>query len=184
MAKSGQVPGLVRKDEIGGFARGIEAWRGSILETRAMADRTASARPNRPVAGWRSAAARAPTWWAAATTAHPASAGKRARGSPPATRTGQNFNAVVWTLSEIEMIRRTAQSIDSGATEFNSIAQDMSNRTETQAATLEQTAAALDELTASVQSTAENAAHADSAMAENGRQDKRAAWSCAMPSPR
>src|SRR5690606_27104050 len=49
-------------------------------------------------------------------------------------------------------------------------AQDMSNRTETQAATLEETAAALDEMTASVQSTAANAADADKAMGESGRQ--------------
>ncbi len=61
----------------------------------------------------------------------------------------------------IEMIRRTAQSIDSGATEFNTIAQDMSNRTETQAATLEQTAAALQMINERVTETAANARKAE-----------------------
>jgi methyl-accepting chemotaxis protein len=68
------------------------------------------------------------------------------------------------------MVRQISHSIDAGAAEFNTIAQDMSNRTETQAATLEETAAALDEMTASVQSTAQNAAEADRSMTENGRQ--------------
>ncbi len=82
----------------------------------------------------------------------------------------RNFNAVVDTFAEtMMMIRQIAASIDSGATEFNSIARDNVEPTETQAATLEETAAALDELTASVHSTAENAGKADSDMAESGR---------------
>ncbi|MBP9184579.1 MAG: Cache 3/Cache 2 fusion domain-containing protein [Fuscovulum sp.] len=164
-----EVPGLVRKDEIGGFARGIEAWRGSILETRAMAEQDRQREAEQAVVVEELTAALSRL---AALDLTVSIGGKPGGGFPARYQDlRENFNAVVRTLSDtIEMIRRTAQSIDSGATEFNSIAQDMSNRTETQAATLEQTAAALDELTASVQSTAENAAHADSAMAENGRQ--------------
>ena len=163
-----EVPCLARKDEIGGFARGIEAWRGSILETQAMAEQDRQREAEQAVVVEELTAALSRL----AALDLTVSIGGTAGGFPGRYQDlRDNFNAVVRTLSDtIEMIRRTAQSIDSGATEFNSIAQDMSNRTETQAATLEQTAAALDELTASVQSTAENAAHADSAMAENGRQ--------------
>ena len=165
----GEVPASGRKDEIGGFARGIDAWRASILETQALAeqDRLREAEQNRVMGELTASLARLAALDLTASI-----------DSPPANPfperyqdLRQNFNDVVKTLADtIEMIRQTAQSIDSGATGFNSIAQDMSNRTETQAATLEETAAALDEMTASVQSTAENAANADRAMAENGRQ--------------
>ncbi|MFZ1339284.1 MAG: methyl-accepting chemotaxis protein, partial [Paracoccaceae bacterium] len=157
------------KDEIGGFARGINAWRTSILETQALAeqDKLREAEQARVVGDLTTSLSRLAALDLTVSIDSPAS-------NPFPERyqeLRQNFNGVVTTLaSTIEMIRSTARSIDSGATEFNSIAQDMSNRTETQAATLEETAAALDELTASVQSTAGNAADADRAMTENGRQ--------------
>ena len=165
----GDLPGAERSDEIGGFARGIDAWRNSVMEAQALVeqDRQREAEQERVVAELTSGLERLAALDLTAMI-----------DSPPANpfparyqELRQNFNTVVKTLADtIEMIRRTAQSIDSGATEFNSIAQDMSNRTETQAATLEETAAALDEMTASVQSTATNAADADRAMTESGRQ--------------
>ncbi len=163
------VEGIDRKDEIGGFARGINAWRTSILETKALAeqDRLREAELARVVGDLTEGLSRLAAL--DLTTSIPSPAGNP---FPERYRhLRQNFNGVVRSLAEtLEMIRQTARSIDTGASEFNTIAQDMSNRTETQAATLEETAAALDELTASVQSTAANAANADSAMAENGRQ--------------
>ncbi len=165
----GEMPALDRKDELGAFARGIDAWRTSILEARALAeqDRLREAEQTRVVSDLTEGLARLAAL--DLTTSIPSPPGNPFPERYQALR--QNFNIVVRSLAEtLEMIRRTAQSIDTGASEFNAIAQDMSNRTETQAATLEETAAALDELTASVQSTAENAANADSAMAENGRQ--------------
>ncbi len=165
----GDIPAIDRKDEIGGFARGINAWRTSILETQALAeqDKLREAEQARVVGDLTTSLSRLAALDLTVSIDSPAS-------NPFPERyqeLRQNFNGVVTTLaSTIEMIRSTARSIDSGATEFNSIAQDMSNRTETQAATLEETAAALDELTASVQSTAGNAADADRAMTENGRQ--------------
>ncbi len=163
------IPATGREDEIGGFARGIDAWRNSVIEAQALAeqDRLREEEQTRVVGEMTQALARLAALDLTAAIDSPP-------GNPFPERyqdLRQNFNGVVKTLADtIEMIRRTAQSIDSGATEFNTIAQDMSNRTETQAATLEETAAALDEMTASVQSTAANAADADKAMGESGRQ--------------
>ena len=165
----GDVPCIERGDELGGFARGINAWRTSILEAQAMAeqDRLREAEQDRVVGDLTQGLARLAKLDLTAQIPSPP-------GNPFPERyqaLRQDFNDVVRSLAEtLGLIRQTALSIDTGASEFNAIAQDMSNRTETQAATLEETAAALDELTASVQSTAENAANADSAMAENGRQ--------------
>ncbi len=164
----GDIPAITRTDEIGGFARAIEAWRGSILESRALAeqDRQREADQTRVVADLTKGMARLAAL--DLTSAIPSPADNPFPAEYEELR--RNFNAVVDTFAEtMLMIRQIAASIDSGATEFNGIARDMSNRTETQAATLEETAAALDELTASVHSTAENAGKADSDMAESGR---------------
>lgn len=69
-----------------------------------------------------------------------------------------DFNQTLRTLSEtIAEVMESADSIGGGATEINQASDDLSRRTESQAATLEQTAAALDEMTASVKSAAEGA---------------------------
>lgn len=164
-----EVPALTREDEIGTFARGFEAWRESVGDAEILAAeaRMHELEQSRVVRDLQDALARLSSLDLTASIDSPINDPfpahyEELRG---------NFNAVVDMLAEtMLMIRQIARSIDSGAAEFNSIAQDMSNRTETQAATLEQTAAALDELTASVQSTAENAANADREMSENGRQ--------------
>jgi methyl-accepting chemotaxis protein len=69
-----------------------------------------------------------------------------------------DFNRTLTTLSStiVEVIT-SSNSIRSGATEIGRAADDLSQRTESQAATLEQTAAALEEMTASVKSAAEGA---------------------------
>lgn len=164
-----EVPALNRQDEIGTFARGFEDWRRSVVETEAMSEESTrrEAEQSRVVRDLSDSLARLSGLDLTAAISNPAE-------DPFPVRyeeLRQNFNGVVDMLAEtMVMIRQIAGSIDSGAAEFNTISQDMSNRTETQAATLEETAAALDELTASVQSTAENAANADTQMAENGRQ--------------
>ncbi|AWD22385.1 methyl-accepting chemotaxis protein [Fuscovulum blasticum] len=164
-----EVPALNRRDEIGTFARGFEAWREATAEAAALSRlaREAEAEQARVVGDLSLGLSRLAGLDLTASIASPPEAPFPARYE----EVRRNFNAVVDTLSEtLLMVQQIARSIDAGATEFNGIAQDMSNRTETQAATLEETAAALDELTASVQSTAQNAAEVDSAMAENGRQ--------------
>ena len=70
----------------------------------------------------------------------------------------QDFNAAVSNLRHVVLqVVDTSSSIRAGAGEISQASDDLSSRTEAQAATLEQTAAALDELTASVKSAADGA---------------------------
>lgn len=74
----------------------------------------------------------------------------------------KSFNQLADRLSEsIIAIRDAADEVNSDAREMAGSSADLSSRTEAQAATLQQSAAALEELSQSVQSTAENAADAE-----------------------
>ena len=78
-----------------------------------------------------------------------------------------DFNAAVESLRlAVGAVAQNAVSIRSETSEITTAADDLSRRTERQAATLEQTAAALDELTASVRSAAEGADEASTMSAE------------------
>ncbi|MFN0115745.1 MAG: methyl-accepting chemotaxis protein, partial [Paracoccaceae bacterium] len=73
-----------------------------------------------------------------------------------------DFNAAVDRLAQaITAVIDNAQSITGEVKEISNAADDLSRRTERQAATLEETAAALDQLTSSVRSAAEGAAEAN-----------------------
>lgn len=79
-----------------------------------------------------------------------------------------SFNQLVNRLSEtITDIRSVADEVNGDAKEMAGSSGDLSERTESQAATLQQSAAALEELSQSVQSTAENAADAEATTNEN-----------------
>jgi methyl-accepting chemotaxis protein len=74
----------------------------------------------------------------------------------------QDFNLAVERLLEaMRGVIENADLIRGEASEISNAADDLSSRTERQAATLEETAAALDQLTSSVRSAAEGAAHAN-----------------------
>jgi len=74
----------------------------------------------------------------------------------------KDFNAALDRLQDaIRGVVENADLIRGEAAEISNAADDLSVRTERQAATLEQTASALDELTTSVKSAAEGAAHAN-----------------------
>lgn len=76
-----------------------------------------------------------------------------------------NFNAAIKGLhSAMGRVIETAALIGHNATESNTATTDLSQRTENQAATLEETAAALDQLTASVRSAAEHAKSVDTSV--------------------
>ncbi|WP_068111442.1 methyl-accepting chemotaxis protein [Tropicimonas marinistellae] len=78
-----------------------------------------------------------------------------------------DFNRSVSHLREaMAQVVANADSIRGEANEINSAAEDLSRRTEKQAATLEQTAAALDELTSSVRSAADGASLANTVVEE------------------
>lgn len=79
----------------------------------------------------------------------------------------QNFNEAISILSETVMeVIETSASIRNGAVEISQSSDDLAHRTERQAATLEETAMALDELTASVKSSADGARSVDDIMNE------------------
>ncbi len=79
----------------------------------------------------------------------------------------RDFNGTVESLREaMSAVMHNADSIRNETAEITSAADDLSRRTEKQAATLEETAAALDELTVSVRSAAEGADDASSMSAE------------------
>jgi methyl-accepting chemotaxis protein len=81
-----------------------------------------------------------------------------------------DFNATVRSLRDaISAVIHNSDSIRNETGEITSAADDLSRRTEKQAATLEETAAALDELTVSVRSAAEGADHASKMSADAQR---------------
>lgn len=85
-----------------------------------------------------------------------------------------DFNTAVGRLQEaMRDVIENAELIRGEVTEIASAADDLSGRTERQAATLEQTASALDELTSSVQSAADGAAHAN-ALVDDARSNAEA----------
>lgn len=79
----------------------------------------------------------------------------------------EHFNTAVNRLQSLvnEVVEAVA-SIRNGAQEINRSSDDLSQRTEAQAATLEETAAALDELTASVKSSADGAQNVEGIVKE------------------
>jgi methyl-accepting chemotaxis protein len=79
----------------------------------------------------------------------------------------QDFNAAVSHLERtLGQIKDGSTIMTSSAREISSAADNLSRRTEAQAATLEETAAALDEVTATVRRTAEGALAADRVVTE------------------
>ena len=80
-----------------------------------------------------------------------------------------NFNRAVDGLADlVGSIRSASEALTANAAEITGAAGDLSRRTETSAATLEETAAALNELTAAVKSAAESARTVDAAVSDAG----------------
>jgi methyl-accepting chemotaxis protein len=81
-------------------------------------------------------------------------------------RLKDDFNAAMEKLEDaMGVIGANASAMHSGAGEISQAADDLSRRTEQQAATLEETAAALDQITATVKRTAEGAERAGTVVA-------------------
>ena len=94
-----------------------------------------------------------------------------------------DFNASLDNL-QIDHGRRSppASTGPHRQTEISTASDDLSRRTEQQAASLEETAAALDEITATVKKTAEGARQARDVVSSADATPRRAATSCARPS--
>ncbi len=78
-----------------------------------------------------------------------------------------DFNQAVEMLSAlVGQVRHSTQSVLTGATEIHSAAEDLSRRNEQQAASLEETAAAMNQITVGARSTADAACQASEAIAD------------------
>jgi methyl-accepting chemotaxis protein len=86
--------------------------------------------------------------------------------SPELDKLRVDFNRALETLQDaMQKVGDMAGTIKAGTAEITEASNDLSKRTEQQAASLEQTAAALDQITATVKTTAEGATHARSVVA-------------------
>lgn len=146
------VSGIERRDEVGEMARVLDGMRITLTEGKAAEVRQATAQ-----------AARDEAVDVLRTALQELSAGDLTRRIAPPfpaelETLRQDFNLAIGQMCEaISDVVASAESIHEGANHLVTSATDLSRRTETQAATLEETAAALDELTHSVRSAAESA---------------------------
>jgi methyl-accepting chemotaxis protein len=168
-----EIVGRGRQDEIGDMAEALNAFKLAAIEKARVEAEADSARREAEVERAQRDAERSRIAAEAQTTinALAAALGSLANGdllceisqqfTPQFEKLRIDFNTSVATLrATIEAIVTSAHAIDSGAGEIAEAADSLSNRTEKQAASLEQTAAALDEVTATVKQTAEGAGQA------------------------
>jgi methyl-accepting chemotaxis protein len=147
-----EVPAVNRADEISEFAKGIEAWRNSLLEARVLAanEQQRQAEQQRVVQALSDGLQQLAAGDLTQALRTPFDAEYEAL--------RDDFNKTLDTLNEtMTRVVDVSESIRARSTEINRASEDLSHRTENQAAALEETAAALDELTASVRSAAEGA---------------------------
>ena len=168
-----ELPGAARGDEIGTLATALtvlrdEARRARSLEAEAAKQRQATEAER---AGAEAARAEAQAAQAAVVAALAGGLERLAAGDLVAQldrpfpaefeRLRADFNAAVGRLRDaMRAVVSNAEAIRSGTGEIGQAADDLSRRTEQQAASLEETAAALDQITATVRKTAEGAGHA------------------------
>jgi methyl-accepting chemotaxis protein len=172
------VPGLGRADEIGAMARAVTVFKDAAiakqqLERDALAAREAAAAER---ARGEAATAAAAAVQAAIVASLAAGLNRLASGDLTCTlatsfpaeyeRLRTDFNAASQQLREaLDAIVANTTAIRSGSGEIAHAADDLSRRTEQQAASLEQTAAALDQITATVGKTAQGARQAQDVVA-------------------
>jgi methyl-accepting chemotaxis protein len=151
-----EVPCMGRKDELGGMADAVLTFKKNAVEKIALeaAKAKEAAEDSAAIAAL------------AAGLSAMASGDLRHRISAPfAAKTQKlkdDFNSAIAQLDDsVSIILSNAAGIRSGAGEISHAADDLSRRTEQQAANLEETAAALDQITATVKKTAQGASQAN-----------------------
>ena len=177
------IPGLTRSDEVGAMARTVEVFKDSAFKRKQLETEALAAQAELQSAIQRTAAERAGVVKQQSAVVEGLAQGlaRLADGdltcsldevfAPEYERLRTDFNAAAARLrTALGAIVHNTDAIRSGAGEMATAADDLSRRTEQQAATLEQTAAALDEITATVASTAEGAARA-TAVVEQAKTD-------------
>jgi methyl-accepting chemotaxis protein len=183
---SATVPGLERRDEIGGMANAVQVFKDNGLEKVKLEENLKIAaeqtEKERKAAAEVQAQAAARLKFVVESLAE--GLAKLADGdllyrlndsfAAEYDKLRGDFNAAVSRLEETMMkIADNTQAVHNGAGEITQASDDLARRTEQQAASLEQTAAALDQITTTVRKTADSAgkAHhvADTARSEAER---------------
>ncbi|MEL6840132.1 MAG: methyl-accepting chemotaxis protein [Pseudomonadota bacterium] len=150
------ISGLDRGDEIGSLSRSLQNFRDKLIASRAASTLVAENRAQQ----------------AEVVTALGQGLKRLASGDLSVRletefpeeyeRLRSDFNATITNMNElVHMIVENADEIHARVAEISASSDDLSHRTENQAATLEQTAAALDELTSSVREAAESASEVE-----------------------
>jgi methyl-accepting chemotaxis protein len=168
-----KTPGAGRSDELGAMARAVDRFRAAAIEKvemeRDAAQMRASAEAERQSAESERAATTEAMSGVVSTLA--AALGKLADGDLTyRVRDGfpyeydslkNDLNRAFESLQDaLGRITQNAESVRSASSAIAGAAEDLSSRTESQAASLEQSAAAIDEITATTRKTADGAAHA------------------------
>jgi methyl-accepting chemotaxis protein len=165
-----ETPWSRRKDDIGQMARAVERFRDAAidrirLEAEATASRAASESERAAVAADKARETADDQSLIAALAEGLASLADGTLTyritqpvAPKAEQLKQDFNAAAATLSQaLAVVAVAVEGMQNGAGEITTAADDLSRRTEQQAAALEETAAALDQITSTVRSSAESA---------------------------
>lgn len=167
------VEGTIRRDEIGSMARAVQIFKDNELRTRDLEKDVEASRGANEIERARIAETeRQRARDMAEATAELAEGLKQLAGGNLVFRLDvslaedfeplrANFNAAVVQLAEsLRAVSHATGSIDDGAQEIALSAQELSRRTEHQAVSLEQTAAALDQITQNVASSSTRTAEA------------------------
>lgn len=171
------IPFAGRGDEIGAMAASVEVFRQAAIENRrltAEAEEQRSDYERQRIALGKAAAEAARAQLLQATSAFASALKHLASGdlnyritetvSEDFTSLCSDFNTAALQLSQtLSSVADAAGAIDNGTQEIASSANDLSRRTEQQAASLEETAAALDEITANVSNSTKRAEEAQQA---------------------
>lgn len=168
------IPGVTRLDELGEMAKAVLVFKDSAIENarleREAADRRAEAEGDRDRNELAQRQAIEQERSVVATTVGAALSRLAAKdltyrmpGDIPEAyfKLQVDFNAAISELEgAMRSVSRSSNVIQSGTLEISTASHDLSKRTEQQAANLEETAAALDQITATVRKSAEGAMHA------------------------
>ncbi|MGI3901854.1 MAG: methyl-accepting chemotaxis protein [Janthinobacterium lividum] len=171
------VPGLGRRDEVGQMAGTVQVFKDEAIRVRGLEAETAEAREVAEQERARNEAARAESARQQAEVVESIALGldRLSRGdlvsrldrafSPDYEKLRADFNGAMGQLQQtLTVVAANGSAIRSGTGEISHAADDLSRRTEQQAASLEETAAALDEITATVRKTAQGANQASAAV--------------------
>ena len=178
-----EVQGAERGDEVGAMARAVQVFKTNGLEMRRLEGETAARRAETEEERRRNELAReqAAAELSAVVESLATGLGRLSDGdlrqrvdqafAADYERLRTDFNGAMTKLElAISAVVDNTRSIGAGAGQISQAADDLSRRTEQQAANLEETAAALEEITATVGRTAEAAEHAK-AVVSTAKQD-------------